>query len=333
MREHMVDSGMRIHDVRKTAGGLHALVCCSPSLGAQGKHIAAPAAALHASTDHTAVTCKGGFFVRYKYETHENSTLSAAREYIIKSYRGDDIGVEIRGSRCQHSPDGDPLPLLKPVQSHRHGGMEDHQAPFVVCTKRYRAVQQYPRHTTRKLTCRKYRPSVHMRAFDEVTSAVPADPVKPVSHSLLLSWSATYSLWWASCVSTRYAESPCSCITSRSRSSDDMDADADAEAADALSLLPFEALAMRAFFCTEDMAGSAQRHEEQTTARRVRGASSLASSTRGSGIRHIMYPGWFWPARVGNLPPPQRSGARGESKHVSQGRRERSSLAQGRARG
>mmetsp|Transcript_4120 Transcript_4120/g.13573 ORF Transcript_4120/g.13573 Transcript_4120/m.13573 type:complete len:327 (+) Transcript_4120:1397-2377(+) len=51
--------------------------------------------------------------------------------------------------------------------------------------------------------CTKYRPSVHRSAWVGVTSAVPADPVKPVSHSLRWSSLATYSEECASPDGTR----------------------------------------------------------------------------------------------------------------------------------
>ena len=105
-------------------------------------------------------------------------------------------------------------------------------------------------HKYHGFTCKKYRPSVHISAFEAVTSAVPADPVKPVSHSLLLSWSATYSLWCASCVSTRYAETPRCCMISRSRRSR---VDAEAEAGEAAPVSPFDSPSIRAFFCAEGM--------------------------------------------------------------------------------
>ena len=51
--------------------------------------------------------------------------------------------------------------------------------------------------------CTKYRPSVHRQASSMVTTAVPADPVKPVRNFLHLKNSPTYSDSWKSAVTTR----------------------------------------------------------------------------------------------------------------------------------
>ena len=61
----------------------------------------------------------------------------------------------------------------------------------------------------------KYRPSVHSSAASAVTSAVPAEPVKPVSHERRLSASSTYSDECASVDGTRYAPSPCAFSSER----------------------------------------------------------------------------------------------------------------------
>ena len=70
-----------------------------------------------------------------------------------------------------------------------------------------------------RAACKKYRPSVHSSARDAVTSAVPADPVNPLTHSRRLSQSATYSESCASCVGTSSASSPAAAISERTLAS------------------------------------------------------------------------------------------------------------------
>mmetsp|Transcript_30098 Transcript_30098/g.75431 ORF Transcript_30098/g.75431 Transcript_30098/m.75431 type:complete len:204 (+) Transcript_30098:553-1164(+) len=67
--------------------------------------------------------------------------------------------------------------------------------------------------------CRKYRPSVHSSAASAVTRAVPALPVKPLSHMRRSKQVGTYSLKCGSCDGTRNASTPEAAIAPRSAAS------------------------------------------------------------------------------------------------------------------